>query len=176
MESNSSFLAQLLLILVLTIINAFFAGAEMAIVAADKKKIKKLAKEGNDKAKILLKVVKEPSKFLSTIQVGITFAGFFSSASAAVGLSNDLGIILTDMGIPFGQNIAFVGVTLILSYIMLVFGELVPKRFALQYSERFALFTIKPINLFSTIMKPFVAFLSLSTNTLLRILGIKRRG
>ncbi len=176
MGSNSSFGAQLLLIVVLTTINAFFAGAEMAIVSADKKKIKQLAKEGNDKAKILLKVVKEPSKFLSTIQVGITFAGFFSSASAAVGVANDLGIILADMGIPFGQNIAFVGVTLILSYIMLVFGELLPKRIALQYSERFALFTIKPINLFSTIMKPFVAFLSLSTNTLLRILGVKKEG
>lgn len=138
--------------------------------------IKKMAEDGNDKAKILLKVVKEPLKFLSTIQVGITFAGFFSSASAAVGISNDLGVILTDIGVPFGENIAFVGVTLMLSYIMLVFGELVPKRIALQYSERFALFTIKPINIFSNIMKPFVAFLSISTNALLRILGIKKDG
>ncbi len=176
MGLNSSLVAQLLLIVVLTSINAFFAGAEIAIVSVDKKKIRKMANDGNEKAKILLKVVKEPSKFLSTIQVGITFAGFFSSASAAVGISNDLGVILTDIGIPFGENIAFIGVTFILSYIMLVFGELVPKRIALQYSERFALFTIKAINLFSTIMKPFVAFLSISTNTLLRILGIKKEG
>lgn len=176
MQSTSSFTTQLLLILVLTMINAFFAGAEMAIVSVDKKKIRKMASAGNEKAKTLLKVVKEPSKFLSTIQVGITFAGFFSSASAAVGISDELGSYLTANGIPFGQNIAFIGITLLLSYIMLVFGELVPKRIALQYSERFALLAINPINFFSIIMKPFVAFLTLSTNLLLTLFGIKKDG
>ena len=174
--SGNSFLSQVILIVILTLINAFFAGAEMAIVSVDKKKLRRKSREGDKKASILLKVLQEPSKFLSTIQVGITFAGFFSSASAAVGISDDLGRVLTDMGLPFGKNIAFIGVTFILSYIMLVFGELVPKRIALQHSEKFAMIAIKPINIFSKLMKPFVAFLSISTNTLLRILGVKSEG
>lgn len=167
---------QILLIAVLTLINAFFSGAEMAIVSIDKKKLRKKAKGGNKKAALLLKVLKEPSKFLSTIQVGITFAGFFSSASAAVGLSDDLGRLLTAIGLPYGPNLAFIGVTLVLSYIMLVAGELVPKRIALQHSEKFAMFAIGPIHLFSKLMTPFVAFLSISTNFILRILGIKSEG
>ena len=174
--SNNSFIGQLILIAFLTMINAFFAGAEMAIISVDKKKIRKMGKEGHKKANTLLKVLNEPSKFLSTIQVGITFAGFFSSASAAIGISDDLGQVLSNIGIPFGKNIAFIGVTLILSYIILVFGELVPKRIALQHSEKFAMFAIGPINLFSKLMKPFVAFLSISTNFVLKILGIKGEG
>ncbi len=174
--SESPLVGQLILIVILTFINAFFAGAEMAIVSIDKKKLKKRAKNGDEKVDILLRLLKEPSKFLSTIQVGITFAGFFSSASAAVGISDDLGRVLTGMGIPFGENIAFIGVTFILSYIMLVFGELVPKRIALQHSEKFAMIAIKPINIFAKLMKPFVAFLSISTNTILKILGVKSEG
>ena len=174
--SKSSFVSQLILIAILTLINAFFAGAEMAIVSVDKKKLKRKSKEGDKKATTLLKVLQEPSKFLSTIQVGITFAGFFSSASAAVGISDDLGKVLTDMGVPFGRNFAFIGVTFVLSYIMLVFGELVPKRIALQHSEKFAMIAIKPINIFSKLMKPFVAFLSISTNTMLQLLGVKSEG
>lgn len=176
MGFGSSFSSQLVLIAILTLTNAFFAGAEIAIISSNKKKLKKLDKEGNEKAKLLLKVINEPSRFLSTIQVGITFAGFFSSASAAVGISDDLGKVLTDFGIPFGKNVAFVGVTFILSYIMLVLGELVPKRIAMQNSEKFALFAIKPINLISKIMKPFVAFLSISTNFVLKIFGFKTKG
>lgn len=176
MGADSSYGGQLILIAVLTLINAFFAGAEMAIVSIDKKKIKKKEKKGDKKATILLELLKEPSKFLSTIQVGITFAGFFSSASAAVGISDDLGGLLTNLGLPYGYNIAFIGVTFILSYIMLVFGELVPKRIALHNAEKFAMIAIKPINLFSKIMKPFVAFLSISTNAMLGLLGIKSEG
>lgn len=176
MSSDKTFISQLILIAILTLINAFFAGAEMAIISVNKKKLRKMGKEGDKKANIVLKVLKEPSKFLSTIQVGITFAGFFSSASAAVGISDDLGQYLTNIGIPFGTNIAFISVTLILSYIILVFGELVPKRIALQHSEKFAMIAIKPINIFSKIMRPFVSFLSISTNFVLKLLGIKSEG
>lgn len=167
---------QLIILLLLILINAFFAGAEMAIVSIDKKKIRRRAKEGDKKAIILLDVLKQPSKFLSTIQVGITFAGFFSSASAAVGISDELGAVFSNMGIPYGKNIAFFAVTFVLSYIMLVFGELVPKRVALQHAEKFAMIAIKPINLFSKFMKPFVAFLSLSTNAILGLFGVKSEG
>ena len=172
----SGLIRQLILIFFLTLLNAFFAGAEMAIISVNKKKIKTKAESGDEKSKMLLEILKEPSRFLSTIQVGITFAGFFSSASAAVGISDDLGRVLSEMGIPFGKNIAFIGVTIFLSYIILVFGELVPKRIALLDAEKFSMIAIKPINRFAKIMKPFVSFLSLSTNTILRISGFNSKG
>lgn len=175
-ESGAPITGQLLLIGFLTLLNAFFAASEMAMVSVDKKKLSIQADEGSKKAKMLLNLLSEPSKFLSTIQVGITFAGFFSSASAAVGISDDLGRMLASNGIPFAKDIAFIGVTLILSYITLVFGELVPKRVALQYAEKFAFFAIKFINITAKIMGPFVSFLSFSTNGVMRILGIKTEG
>lgn len=170
---NGSIFWQLILIFILTMINAFFAAAEMAIVSVDKKKISTKAKEGSKKAQMLLELLKEPSRFLSTIQVGITLAGLFSSASAAVGISEKLGGVLERLGIPFGQDIAFIGITILLSYIILVFGELVPKRIALQKSERFSIFAIKPISILSKIFRPFISFLSFSTNAVLSILGFK---
>lgn len=172
-NSSSNILWQIILIIFLTMVNAFFAAAEMAIVSVDKKKISKMAKEGNKKAQLLLNLLIEPSKFLSTIQVGITLAGLFSSASAAVGISDRLGRTLTGLGVPFGQDIAFIGVTILLSYIILVFGELVPKRIALQKSEKFSMFAIKPISMLSKIAMPFVTLLSFSTNTVLSILGFR---
>src|SRR5690554_446322 len=114
-ESGAPITGQLLLIALLTLLNAFFAASEMAMVSVDKKKLNMMAEDGNKKAKMLLALLKEPSKFLSTIQVGITFAGFFSSASAAVGISDDLGRVLAQYKVPFANKVAFVGVTLILS-------------------------------------------------------------
>ena len=123
---------QLLLIVILTGINAFFASAEMAIVSVNKSKVKQLSKEGNSKAKLLEKLMEDPSNFLSTIQIGITLAGFFSSASAATGISAYMSKILEPLNVPYHQEISMVIVTLILSYFTLVFGELVPKRIALK--------------------------------------------
>ena len=176
MDGDINISGKLILILVLTIINAFFAASEMAMVSVDKIKLAGKADDGNKKAKMLIDILKEPSRFLSTIQVGITFAGFFSSATAAVSISTLFGNKLERLGLPFAQNIAFVGITLSLSYIMLVFGELVPKRIALRYAEKFAMFAVKPINFISKIMKPFVSFLSISTNTVLGLLGISTEG
>ncbi|MDR7869223.1 MAG: hemolysin family protein [Tissierellaceae bacterium] len=167
---------QLLLIFVLILINAFFAASEMAMISVDKKKLATQAEEGNKKAKMLLELLKEPSRFLSTIQVGITFAGFFSSASAAVGISDDFGKVLQDFGIPFAKDVAFISVTVLLSYITLVLGELVPKRIALQYSDKFSMFAVRTISITAKIMNPFVSFLSISTNAILRLLGISTEG
>ena len=167
---------QLLLITILTLINAFFAASELAMISVDKKKVATQAEDGNKKAKILLNLLEEPSRFLSTIQVGITFANFFPSAFAAVGISDDLGRALAKLGIPYANDVAFILITVLLSYITLVLGELVPKRVALQYSEKFAMFAIGPINLVAKIMKPFVSFLSVSTNAVLRLLGISTEG
>jgi putative hemolysin len=165
--------ANLVLILTLTLINAFFASAEMAIVSINKNKIKMLADKGNKNAKSVEKLIQEPTKFLSTIQVGITLAGLFSSAYAATGISDDFAALLDIVHIPYSQNIALILVTVLLSYFTLVFGELFPKRLALKKSEAIALFSVKPIIVVQKIVTPFIKLLSVSTNLLLRLFGIR---
>lgn len=170
--SDSGPVGSLLLILILVIINAFFAAAEMAIVSVNKSKINVLAEEGNKKALALKKLTEEPSKFLATIQVGITLSGFFASASAATGISVQLGTFMVNHGIPYGHELAVILITIVLSYITLVLGELYPKRIALQKSEAIAMFVITPIMFISKFTAPFVKFLSGSTNALVRLSGI----
>ena len=172
-DPSMSLAVQLLFLALLILINAFFASAEMAIVSVNKNKIKVLAQEGKKKAKLLLKLYEEPNKFLSTIQVAITLAGFLSSAVAATSMSDDIAVFLSKFGIPYETQVAVVLVTLVLSFITLVFGELYPKRMALQYSERIALFCVKPIIFISKMSKPFVWLLSASVAFLLRVTGVK---
>ncbi|MCR3761381.1 hemolysin family protein [Clostridium felsineum] len=175
MESDpdpANIIFQFILIAILTLVNAFFSSAEMSIVSLNKTKLKVLAEEGNKKAQILQRLIKEPTKFLSTVQVGITLASFFSSASAATGLSDRFGSYLQKMNIPYGSQIAFVLVTLVLSYFTLVFGELFPKRIALQKSQKIAMFSARPILYVSKITVPFVKLLSASTNILLKLTGM----
>lgn len=168
----TNFIYQLLLIAFLTLLNAFFASAEMAIVSVNRNRIHMLSEEGNGKAQLLEKLLEEPTKFLSTIQVGITLASFFSSASAATGISGDVGRILAGYHIPYGQQLGLVVVTILLSYVTLVFGELFPKRVALQKSETIAMFSVKPILVVSKIANPFIKLLSLSTNLLIKLVGM----
>lgn len=163
-----------LIIGLLTIINAFFASAEMAMVSINRNKIKVMADGGHEKAALLIQLLDEPSRFLATIQVGITLAGFFSSAYAATGLSIGLGQKLGGMNVPYSEQVALVLITVALSFIMLLFGELFPKRLALQKSEPIAMFSIKPIYYVSIIAKPFVRLLSVCTNTLIRLVGINQ--
>ena len=125
---GNSIIFQLLLLLFFTLMNAFFAGAEMAVVSVNKNKIRSLAEEGNRRAVIIQGLFEDSTKFLSTIQVAITFAGFYSSASAAAGISPVLARWMEGMQIPYSSAIAHNGVTLLLMFFNLVFGELVPKR------------------------------------------------
>jgi len=162
---------QILLIVLLTAINAFFSSAEMAIVSVNKSKIKKLSEEGNSKAKLLEKLIENPSNFLSTIQIGITLAGFFSSASAATGISEYISKLLKPLSLPYSQEFSMIVVTLILSYFTLVFGELVPKRIALKKADKIALLSVKPIYLISKLTKPFIKLLSFSTSLILKLSG-----
>ncbi|WP_270305247.1 hemolysin family protein, partial [Terrisporobacter petrolearius] len=166
-----AFMPQIILIALLTAINAFFASAEMAIVSVNKSKVKQLSADGNKKAQLLEKLIEDPSNFLSTIQIGITLAGFFSSASAATGVSTHLSMVLAPLNIPYSKEICMLGVTLILSYFTLVFGELVPKRIALKKSEKISLFSVKPIYIISKFTKPFINLLSFSTSTILKMTG-----
>lgn len=170
---GNSILFQLLFLAFLTLVNAFFSGAEMAVVSVNKNRIKVLADEGSKRAALLQTLFEDSTKFLSTIQVAITLAGFFSSASAATGISQVLGGWIAQFGIPYSNTIAVVVVTIILSYFTLVFGELVPKRIALQKAEAFSLFVVQPIYIISKILSPFIKLLSLSTNGFLHLIGMK---
>ena len=171
--SEGSLLLQIVIIIILTGINAFFSSAEMAIVSLNKNKLKILIEDGNKKAILLDNLLQEPSKFLSTIQVGITLAGFFASASAATGLSQYLSGALQPLNIPYSNQISMILITFLLSYITLVFGELIPKRIALRNSENIALSSVGVIVFISTIFSPFVKFLTFSTNLVLTILKMK---
>lgn len=169
---GNNILMQLVLLLCLTAVNAFFAAAEMAIVSVNKNKINMMADDNNKKAKMLQRLLKEPTKFLSTIQVAITLSSFFASASAATGISKPLGALFLKLHIPYASQISLIVVTIILSYFTLVFGELVPKRVALQKSEGISLAIVKPVHVFSKIASPFVKFLSISTSIVLKLLGM----
>ncbi|MDF2674227.1 MAG: hypothetical protein K0R09_2495 [Clostridiales bacterium] len=162
---------ELLLILVLVLINAFFAASEMAIVSSNKTKLALLAEDGNEKAQLILKLLTEPSRFLSTIQIGITLAGFFASASAATSISDYFSVFLDKFNIPGSNRISVIVITILIAYITLVFGELFPKRIALQKSEELSMLVIKPIIFISKITKPFVKLLTFSTNILVKIFG-----
>lgn len=170
---SNGLITQFIIIFVLIIVNAFFASSELAILSANPIKINLLAEKGNKKAKIVQKLQEDDTKFLSTIQVGITLAGFFSSATAAVSLSEGLGKWLTSLNVPFASTIALIIVTLILSYFTLVLGELFPKRIALRSPEKIALRFAKPINVIRIIFKPIVFLLSGSCNLLVKLFRLK---
>lgn len=169
----SNIVGQLIIIVILILVNAFFAASELSILSANPIKIGLLADEGNKNAKIIQKLQENETKFLSTIQVGITLAGFFSSATAAVSLSEGFAETLTKLGIPGANTIALVVVTLILSYFTLVFGELFPKRLALRAPEKIALAFAKPVNAIRIIFKPVVWLLSGSCELLVRLFHLK---
>lgn len=169
----SNIVGQLIIIVVLILVNAFFAASELSILSANPIKIGLLADEGNKNAKIIQKLQENETKFLSTIQVGITLAGFFSSATAAVSLSEGFAETLSKIGVPAASTIALVIVTLILSYFTLVFGELFPKRLALRAPEKIALAFAKPVNAIRIIFKPVVWLLSGSCELLVRLFHLK---
>jgi putative hemolysin len=148
--------------------------AEMAMVSVNKNTVRRLADDGNKKALVLQGLLDKPNKFLSTIQVCITLAGFLQSAAAATAMADDLGVWFTKHGIGYGLPIAVVIITLILSFINLVLGELVPKRVALQHPERIALFVARPVSVVAAFFKPFVWLLSATVSGILRPFGIQK--
>lgn len=168
----NNIMAQFIIIGILTLINAFFASAEMAIASLSKNKIKHLAQEDNKKAQLLLKLIEEPTKFLSAIQIGIMIVGFFSIVTVANGISNHFSGYLNNLNLTYSKQIALASITIGLSYITLVFGELFPKRVALQKSEAIAMFCVVPVFYVSKLLAPFAMLLSASTNVLVKITGL----
>ena len=167
---------QILFLVILILLNAYFAATEIAFISLNDAKIEKMAKEGNKKAKQIVKMLKNPSKFLATIQIGITFAGFLSSAFAsdtfADILSPMLNKVLPMLSVDVWRGISIVIITIILSFFTLVFGELVPKRLAMKYYEKISFATIGVIKIISTVTAPFVKLLTASTNLVSKIFGV----
>lgn len=171
-------LPRFLMLIVLIFLNAFFAASEIAIISLSEGKMRKLAEEGDKKAAKLVKLIQEPDNFLSTIQIGITLAGFLASAFAAdtfAGavvrwLVDDCGVtVLPESSL---NAIAVIVITLILSYFTLVLGELVPKRLAMKKAEGVARATCGVVSALAAVFRPVIWFLSKSTNVVLRLMRI----
>ena len=169
---------QIMLLICLILLNAFFAATEMAFVSLNDAKISVKAKEGDKKYIKIEKMLKSPSKFLATIQIGITLAGFLSSAFASDVFASELAKLLFNIthifSVTVWQNVSIIVITIILSYFTLIFGELVPKRIAMENAEKFSLFSISIISALAKFMSPFVKFLTWSTDKVSKIFGVKK--
>ena len=168
-------LIQILILVILIALNAFFAASEIAFISLNDNKIEKQAKEGNKKAIQISKMLETPSKFLATIQIGITLAGFLSSAFASDAFADIIAPQLNNV-IPIGlsvwRNISIILITIILSFFTLIFGELVPKRLAMKNYEKIAFGTIGIIRAISIITAPFVKLLTVTTNAISKLFGV----
>lgn len=167
---------RLLLQLVLIFTNAIFACAEIAVLSSNENKLESMKKKGNKKAMKILSLMEEPSRFLSTIQVGITFAGFLASAFAADNFSDSLVEFILGLGVNINPStldtLAVIFITIILSYFTLIFGELVPKRIAMKNPEKVSLIISGLVYSVSKLFSPLVWLLTKSTNSILRLIGI----
>lgn len=161
---------------ILIILNAFFAASEIALISLNDNKVKMMAEKGDKKAIMLHQLLSEPSRFLATIQIGITLAGFLASAFAAESFAGRFTNWLISMGVPGSpavlEAVSVIIITLILSYFTLVLGELVPKRLALQKAEAISRFAVVPLTVLLKISYPFVKLLTLSTNGIVRLFGV----
>ena len=172
----NSLFTEILVLIILIVLNAFFAASEIALITLNDNKIKVMAEAGNKKAKLLQNLLSEPSRFLATIQIGITLAGFLASAFAAGSFAGRLAHFLYTAGIPLSEKIletlSVIGITLVLSYFTLVIGELVPKRIAMQKAEPISMIAAVPLSILSKVTSPFVKLLTFSTNGIVRLFGV----
>lgn len=163
-------------LMILIVLNAFFAASEIALISLNDNKIRLMAENGDKKAKILKNLLSEPSRFLATIQIGITLAGFLASAFASESFAGPVVKFLLAVGIPIPEvwlkTAAVFVITIILSYFTLVLGELVPKRLAMKKAETIAMFVVNPLHILSIMTSPFVTLLTLSTNFFVRLFGV----
>lgn len=170
---------QITLLIILILINAFFAATEVSFISINDAKIKKQAENGNKKAKNIAKMLDNPSKFLATIQIGITLAGFLSSAFASDVFASKLAPILYNFWPSLSLNnwnsISIVIITIILSFFTLVLGELVPKRIGMKYCDKVAMATINIVQFIQLIMSPFVKLLTYSTNLISKLFGVTEK-
>ncbi|MEH0938374.1 hemolysin family protein [Micromonospora psammae] len=165
-----SYWSQLALVGVLVVLNAIFAGSEMALVSLRDSQIQRLERTSRA-GRVLARLAKDPNRFLATIQIGITLAGFLASAAAAVSLARPLVPLLGALG-GAAETVAIVVVTLALTFVTLVFGELAPKRIAMQSAERWALLVARPLDLLATFTRPAVWALGATSDLVVRLVGL----
>ncbi|WP_062735229.1 hemolysin family protein [Kocuria turfanensis] len=169
---DSDTLVNLLLVLLFVVIGGVFAGTEMAIVSLRESQIRRIERSGRKGARTAA-LVRDPNLFLSAVQIGVTVAGFFSSAYGASTIAPDLAPLIERAGLSqsAARTAALIGMTLVIAYLSLVFGELVPKRLAMQRSVGFTQLLAPPLNLFAKLMRPVIWLLSASTNLVVRLVG-----
>jgi putative hemolysin len=169
---DSDTLINLGLVLAFVVVGGVFAGTEMAIVSLRESQIKRIERSGR-KGTRTAALVRDPNLFLSAVQIGVTVAGFFSSAYGASTIAPDLAPLLARAGLPApaAQTAALIAMTLVIAYLSLVFGELVPKRLAMQRAVGFTKVLAPPLSVFAALMRPVIWLLSASTNTVVRLLG-----
>lgn len=165
-------MTQILTLFCLVLLNAFFAMTEIAFVSLNDAKIEMIAKSGDKKAIKIKKLLDVPSKFLATIQIGITLAGFLSSAFAADTFADGIAPALVPYLGSSARSISIVLITIILSFVSLIFGELVPKRIGMKYHEKIAFATVGFIRTISIILAPFVKLLTGTTNLVSKLFGV----
>lgn len=170
-DDTGALLVDLLILAILIFVNAFFAATELAIISLNDNKIRRKAEEGDKIAIKLYRLISEPSRFLATIQVGVTLAGFLSSAFAAEKFANRL-YSLIGLELPIIHTASVVVVTILLAFFSLVLGELVPKRLAQHNPEKLANTVVGTITVLGVLMHPFVRLLTISTNLVLRLLRV----
>ena len=166
---------ELLIIAVLILLNAVFVAAEIALVTVRRTRIEQLVDEGNRAAARVKKLIAQPGRFLAVIQLGITFIGFLAAAFAGVSLTVELDRLLQgfDPLRPYSGAIALIIVTALLSFVTIIFGELVPKSLALAHPERYSLLLAGPVDLVGRVLNPIVWVLTRVTNSINRLLGLR---
>ena len=169
-DQVSGYWFNIALVLSLVLINAAFAGSEMALISLREGQLKQLEREGTRRALRLVRLARDPNRFLATIQIGITLAGFLASATAAVSLAEPLVPALSFLG-GAAEVVAVAGVTLVLTFLTLVLGELAPKRLAMQKALPWAKAVARPLDLLSTLSRPVVWMLGVATNAVVRLFG-----
>lgn len=165
--------AQIVILLILILINAFFAAAEISVVAVSDARIRALAEGGDRRARLIENITRDSTRFLATIQVGITLASFFTSATAASQLSTPVVQLIEPWLGSAAPSVSLILVTVVIAFVSLIFGELVPKRLALRHAEEVALFSVMPISWLERLTSPIVRFLSVITTGILRLLGTR---
>ncbi len=165
---------ELLIILLLILLNGIFSGSETAVISSRKARLQQLAEKGDAGAKTALEMSQEPTRFLSTVQVGITLIGVLTGAFGGATIASQIAALLRDTPLSrYADAIGFGIVVIVTTYLSLILGELVPKRLALQYPERLASTIARPMSLLSKLTSPLISFLTGSTHAVLLLLGVR---
>ncbi|MFM7147472.1 MAG: CNNM domain-containing protein [Actinomycetales bacterium] len=166
-------IGDVLVVLAFIVLGGFFAAAELALVSLREMQVQRLSERGR-RGRRLAALVANPTRFLAAVQVAVTLAGFVSAGFGASTIAPKLAPVLVGLGLglALANSLAFIAITVLIAYVSLVIGELVPKRIAMQRTEQVALFAAAPIDFLARVLRPFIAAISVATNAIVRMLGM----